>query len=715
MPPEKKASLEGALVPGLQALLAQNESHVSAAAAYLLWHLGHARHADPLKECLKRSKNPLARRAAADILGTVGGPEAIGCLTAALQGDEDHLVRASAAESLAEIGDPVAIAPLTAALRKDAREEVRAASVAALRVLNDAAAIEPLAEALSRDKSPAVRWAAACALGTTGNARAVAPLVAALRDSDHWVRWAAAETLGALRDPQAVDPLLALLADDKTPVLRAAVIDALGEIGDARAIEPLVRLIRQEKRDADQATSVRAALALRALGDPLAGKLLFRALDDKDPQVRAGGAIGIGVLDASPKGLAALAAEHRMRWYRRAPSWPGKRWFDARGTHRLIESLGDEHAQLRRNAALALGLTGDARSVEPLAALLRRDPDGSVREAAAQALAMIDDPRTIDPLLEALADNSRRVVLRAAEALRERNDPRVAQGLIAALTRQRTSTNSAKPTAIQDDPLATEEAVRRALFWALASTRDNRAQACLTASLADTSPQSREAAALALGLLRDPRALEALGRALRDESSWVRQKAATALGMLGDRRAAGLLASALRDQATEVRVAALRAVAMLDSPQDRSSLCVLLATAPVGLQYRMSYWISMFCLGWRPAKPEDCVRLLAAHDQRMLLWTLWPSTKKVLLADAANADPVTVQGIAELLIALGKEEVLGDLIALLKTKGTKNLAAAYFYSGRKELREAAAAWAHERGRIQLPPAASRSEVRWGTM
>jgi HEAT repeat protein len=223
----------------------------------------------------------------------------------------------------------------------------------------------------------------------------------------------------------------------------------------------------------------------------------------------------------------------------------------------------------------------------------------------------------------------------------------------------------------------------------------------------------REAAALALGVLRDRRGVEPLLGAVKDESSWVREKSATALGMIRDPRADKALAGALVDQAPEVGDAALRALAMLDDRENRAALLGQIQAAPVGLRYRASYWVAMFSLGWRPRTCEDCVRLLAALDHRLLLVALGPATGKTLLADAAMGDAATVQTVAELLIAVGREESVGDLVALLNGKGSKALAAAYAHCGKKELLEAAESWARQHRRLPLPAPSPGADVRWG--
>jgi len=58
---------------------------------------------------------------------------------------------------------------------------------------------------------------------------------------------------------------------------------------------------------------------------------------------------------------------------------------DRRAVPALIEALKDGIAQVRRHAARALGMLGDASAAEPLRAL-ENDPDKSVRDEVALAL-----------------------------------------------------------------------------------------------------------------------------------------------------------------------------------------------------------------------------------------------------------------------------------------------------------------------------------------
>jgi len=82
----------------------------------------------------------------------------------------------------------------------------------------------------------------------------------------------------------------------------------------------------------------------------------------------------------------------------------------------LIQALKDERWDVRRKEAWALGNIGNARGVEPLIQALRDEyPD--VREEAAWALARIGDFMAIEPLIQALRDEYPDVRRQAARSL----------------------------------------------------------------------------------------------------------------------------------------------------------------------------------------------------------------------------------------------------------------------------------------------------------
>jgi HEAT repeat protein len=79
----------------------------------------------------------------------------------------------------------------------------------------------------------------------------------------------------------------------------------------------------------------------------------------------------------------------------------------------LIEALKHDDANIRWEAARALGVSRDARAVEPLLRALG-DPDPDVRRKAALALAKIRDRRAVAALRECSENDENQVVRWAA-------------------------------------------------------------------------------------------------------------------------------------------------------------------------------------------------------------------------------------------------------------------------------------------------------------
>jgi HEAT repeat protein len=74
----------------------------------------------------------------------------------------------------------------------------------------------------------------------------------------------AAEALGKLGDRRAVKPLIEARGDRRHAQIRQNAAEALGPLADLRALDPLILALD----DRDREVRMKAALALRALGDP---------------------------------------------------------------------------------------------------------------------------------------------------------------------------------------------------------------------------------------------------------------------------------------------------------------------------------------------------------------------------------------------------------------------------------------------------------------
>lgn len=85
----------------------------------------------------------------------------------------------------------------------------------------------------------------------------------------------------------------------------------------------------------------------------------------------------------------------------------------------LIAALKDDHHQVRRLAAAALGATGNSAAVQPLCQALLNDPSVGVKRTAGDALSDLGDVSAEQAMCEALSDKNKLVRWRAARFLAE--------------------------------------------------------------------------------------------------------------------------------------------------------------------------------------------------------------------------------------------------------------------------------------------------------
>ncbi len=209
----------------------------------------------------------------------------------------------------------------------------------------------------------------------------------------------------------------------------------------------------------------------------------------------------------------------------------------------LIAALKDNAWRVRTNAAFALGIIKDERTVAALISVIN-DSQWQVREQAAWGLGLKKSSIVVEPLVNALQDSDYHVRSKAAWALGLTGNSQSVEPLIAALKDENTE-------------------VREQAAWALGLRGDTRAVEPLVAALKDTEPHVREQSAWALGLKGDTRAVLPLISALKDEAADVREQAAWALGLKGDRRALEALNAALKDKDEGVREQAAWALRLL--------------------------------------------------------------------------------------------------------------------------------------------------------
>jgi HEAT repeat protein len=188
------------------------------------------------------------------------------------------------------------------------------------------------------DPAPAVRVAAAHAILALPPAEAVALLIPLLQDKLEFVRREAAYALGETRSRAAVEPLARALLGDKEAGVRGAAAVALGQIRDETAVPALVQAF-----GGGASTSKK-----KKKSQTLENEFVLRAAARSLGQIRSRAGLNV-----------------------------------------LIAALGNQDypSDVRREAAIALGLIGDTAAVPALrAAFLSDDPylSASARQALRQ-------------------------------------------------------------------------------------------------------------------------------------------------------------------------------------------------------------------------------------------------------------------------------------------------------------------------------------------
>lgn len=290
-----------------------------------------------------------------------------------------------------------------------------------------------------------------------------------------------------------------------------------------------------------------------------------------------------------------------------------------RDVNALVKALGNKDAQVREEAATALGEIRDARAVEALMAALG-DPQRAVRQSAVVALGELGAVRAVEPLLNALQNQDlRQAVLHSLAKIA----PQVGDAPIRAQTEtalcgalgdrdrtvRRAAAEALEGLGWQPDRSASGAAYRIAkadwghcaemgapalepLVWVLEdpdwTVRMGAVQALgeLGAGLEDTALATRaigsivvalgkdahshvrSTAASSLARIENPATVEPLIAALEDGAENVREAAATALGQMGDPQAIQPLLSMAKNWQTDKkgRQAAVRALARIGNP-----------------------------------------------------------------------------------------------------------------------------------------------------
>lgn len=245
------------------------------------------------------------------------------------------------------------------------------------------------------DPDPGIRRVAVLSLVDCGAPEAAELLIRALKDPDPSVRQQAAKVVDEFDAEDIADSLLAAL-NDPDEVVRNGAAHALADLQDPSAAPPLLSAL---KESTDSFVSAAILRALKPLRVAEAQMPALERLKDDDPQVRreAVGVLGWLKAEENLPALINCAKTDADPEVRRAGTSALVYADGALVGSTLVNQLGDEHWQVRSEAALAIGKLQFSEGIPDLIELTH-DKLWQVREKAADSLGKLQAVEAIDAL-----------------------------------------------------------------------------------------------------------------------------------------------------------------------------------------------------------------------------------------------------------------------------------------------------------------------------
>jgi len=254
----------------------------------------------------------------------------------------------------------------------------------------------------------------------TSNSQQLKDLINIIEKNDQEKKIAAINKIGKLKSSESITYLIDLMNNTKEEnQIRVAAVRALGKTGDVRAIDPILYVRRHEDISFFIINGDPFAEALRDIGDPVIGLLIFRLKNssNKSKRIQAAYLLGlIGGLRAVEPLLEALY-DKDQDVYNSACIAIGDVGKPA--IKPLIIILNGNNKKLKLKATMLLGGIGGKEVVEPLIGVLE-DENPKVRYWAAYALSRAGDKSTIESIAKLLNDENpivREVAIATIEVL----------------------------------------------------------------------------------------------------------------------------------------------------------------------------------------------------------------------------------------------------------------------------------------------------------
>ncbi len=523
------------------------------------------------------NSNPHIRKCIADIVGHIGGRDALNGLLIFLD-DPCPNVRSAAAEWLGTLGERRAVEPLIA-LMQDEEEWVVFSAITALGNLRDVRAIPALRDLLAAD-APTIQCAVVEALGKVGDSEVIPDLLEMLPMAGlplrHFLFVTIVELVGEKREifrrEEMQDFLFSeLVAALKTrePEVQLAALRGLRLLGNSLATAALLQFLATQQHAGD-AILAAALDTLTEIGDE---EHLLRAAQGQD------------------EGVALLSIQA----------------LSSRRASRSIPILGElvaqsDNREVRRAAIVALGRIGTA-GVEAAVVAALQDQTGYVRAEAARIVAerniqeaepvlwkRIDEesyPDVVAEHVRAIVNLSERKSIGTLERLLDHHRAEIREAVVTHWKEPLSQSVKAVFERHLHDP---DWRVRLKIVERLSGMEDESVPEGLRAVSTDPHPFVRQAVMQALGRWAGPESCSILRKAAREDSdAWVRSRAVEQLAALRDRTVVPLFIEALEHAPPLLQQTIACALGTLGDPSAVEALRRLQAGAEPEVQHMAAH------------------------------------------------------------------------------------------------------------------------------